>query len=64
MDELAIEYFANKEEKQELSDEDKLLINSILSSSQTILTSFNLKNNKTWFGDSEATEHLCVFLQS
>ena len=62
MQKLTIKFFRNEVDKKDVKDEDKSFINSIVRSGQTKLTYLNLKANDTWFGDSEATEHLCAFI--
>ena len=63
MQKLTIKFFRNEVDKKDVKDEDKSFINSIVRSGQTKLTYLNLKANDTWFGDDEATEHLCAFIQ-
>ena len=55
---LTIRGFTNSEEKIELEDEDKSLINSLVQSNLTQLIELNLSDTKTWWSDTEATEHL------
>ena len=64
MKRLEIYSFYNKEEMLELADEDKTLIDSIVRSGQTNLTNLHLYKNMTWWGDSEASEHLCTSIQN
>ena len=49
-------------QKTELVEEDKRLINSLLNSSQTQLNMLSLKDNNIWWGDEEASTHLCSFI--
>ena len=58
MQKLVIEDFHNRDEKTELTDEDKILVNSIVRSGFTELNTIGLANNKTWWADSEAQEYL------
>ena len=50
-------------QKTELVEEDKRLINSLLNSSQTQLNMLSLKDNNIWWGDEEASAHLCSFIK-
>ena len=63
MEQLKIYGFWNKEKKTELTEEDKLFINSIVRSGLTNLSHFEFRDNKTWWGDSEAQEFLCDFIK-
>ena len=49
-------------EETELVEEDKRLINSLLNSGQTQLNMLSLKDNNKWWGDEEASAHLCSFI--
>ena len=63
MQHLTIRCFATKEKKIVLKDEDRSLINSLVRSNLTQLTWLDLDGNDTWWVDTEATEHLCNFIQ-
>ena len=47
----------------EPSEEDKHLINALLNSGFTQLTTFRLNGNASWFGNSEIRTHLFSFIQ-
>ena len=60
---LAVDGFTNIDDKQDLKEEDRSLINSIVRSGLTQLVVLSLSDNKTWWGDEEATEHFCEFIK-
>ena len=61
MKKLFLEGF-DRYQETELVEEDKRLINSLLNSSQTQLNMLSLKDNNIWWGDEEASTHLCSFI--
>ena len=62
MEKLSLSGLSNYSAK-ELPQEEKLLVNAVVQSGLTQLTSLDLGGNPCWFIDSEASSHLFEFIQ-